>query len=224
MAVTGALLNHAEDLGWHKKPVQARWLYRWYGLEPAGTPVGYAIGDNLVGGWGGWLYVGAGRTARLATPVGAVDTGMGWAVASAGELVVVTPEGELVERLTALPQGAIEALGRDPDGRIWLRTARGCWAAGADLGAWAPVEPGTEAQVRWSQALALPAEVDAQWREAWVGEGLTWQRVLLDLHTGRLWGWRGAWLTDVLALGLLVLVVSGLVVAWRARRTRRCHR
>ena len=63
--------------------------------------------------------------------------------------------------------------------------------------------------------------LDWQWLRDWYGmaepvgeelpETLTLDRVLLDIHTGQLFGSGGRYLTDLVALLLLWLVVSGIV-------------
>ena len=48
---------------------------------------------------------------------------------------------------------------------------------------------------------------------------VNWERVLLDLHSGRLFGPWGVRLVDAMALLFAVLAVSGLIISWRRRHT-----
>ena len=48
---------------------------------------------------------------------------------------------------------------------------------------------------------------------AWRGKGLTVERVLLDLHSGRILGKVGPLLMDLVAVFLIVLSLSGLILA-----------
>ncbi|MCB1676365.1 MAG: PepSY domain-containing protein, partial [Halioglobus sp.] len=57
---------------------------------------------------------------------------------------------------------------------------------------------------------ALPGR--AQW--------LSWERLLLDLHSGRLAGRAGVWLADAIGVLLCALVLSGIAMWWLHRRRR----
>lgn len=49
---------------------------------------------------------------------------------------------------------------------------------------------------------------------------LNWERVLLDVHAGRLFGIGGTVLNDLAALALVYLLISGLIT-WRRGIQRR---
>lgn len=69
----------------------------------------------------------------------------------------------------------------------------------------APAEPAAVLQV-------LPPELAAARNES-----ISWQRVLLDLHSGRWFGSWGVWVVDVAALILLFLALSGAWI-WFSRK------
>ncbi|MCB2385418.1 PepSY-associated TM helix domain-containing protein [Thalassolituus alkanivorans] len=73
------------------------------------------------------------------------------------------------------------------------------------MAATAPAEPAAVLQV-------LPAELAAARNES-----ISWQRVLLDLHSGRWFGSWGVWVVDVAALILLFLALSGAWI-WFSRK------
>jgi hypothetical protein len=77
--------------------------------------------------------------------------------------------------------------------------------------------------VQWSQAAAPPATLALE-LDALASEGLlTWERVLLDLHAGRLFGRLGPWLVDAVAIALVALALSGIAL-WVKQRLRRSAR
>jgi hypothetical protein len=55
--------------------------------------------------------------------------------------------------------------------------------------------------------------------ETAVGD-IHWERVLFDVHSGRLFGRYGPWLMDIMAVLFVVLAVSGLVMARRRHHRR----
>ena len=201
LAVTGVLLNHTERLRLDERYATQGWLLDWYGIAPSGEPVGYRAGAQ----WLTWLE---GRLHLDGEPV-AVDVGElvgavaldGLLVAAAeSEIILLTPEGDVVERMAAagLP-GRIAAIGRNEGGRLVVATDSGAFAADEALLGWEP----TDAPPITPAVEPLPDEVEAETLAAYRGEGLPWERVILDLHSGRILGAWGPWLMDAAAVSLL---------------------
>lgn len=51
-------------------------------------------------------------------------------------------------------------------------------------------------------------------------DAISWQRVLLDLHSGRWFGAWGVWVMDAAAITMLLLSLSGFWLWWSRRRNR----
>ena len=79
----------------------------------------------------------------------------------------------------------------------------------------------TTANVVLPQRL-LPALQSSQVRTK-INSAITWERVLLDLHSGRWFGAWGVWLFDLAAILLLILALSGTWI-WLDRQMRRRSR
>jgi hypothetical protein len=222
VVATGLLLNHAEDLGLRQRVLHADWLYRWYGMQPAGEPVGFPAGDRWVIGLDGGLYLDTSVLPAAGVPVGAVTLDEMFVIATADEVVVITPEGNLVERLSraARPPGVIRRLGLLGDD-VALETDAGTYQAGVDLLTWEPVGEAARVRVHWSEPARVPPALARDVVTAFRGEGITVHRLVLDLHSGRFLGGFGVVLVDVAALALLFLALSGTAYAWRTRRRER---
>ena len=50
--------------------------------------------------------------------------------------------------------------------------------------------------------------------------GISRERVLLDLHSGRLFGWPGVLLVDLIGIGLGLMVLSGVWTSLRRKKRR----
>ena len=70
----------------------------------------------------------------------------------------------------------------------------------------------------WSTPIQLDEQQRATLRESFRGKGLTLERVVLDLHSGRIFGGWGIYLMDAAAIALLWLSFSGWWVWWRRRQ------
>ncbi len=81
----------------------------------------------------------------------------------------------------------------------------------------------TESGVSWATAAPPDQELARALRNTWRGTGLPLERVLLDLHSGRILGEAGVWLVDAAALLFLLLAASGLWLWGRRRASARAH-
>ena len=218
LAVTGLLLNHGDELHLDQREVRADWLLNWYGLTAPEVTAAYPAGGHWISQAGERIYWDTRALPGLRAPLrGALATEAGVLAAAGGHMLLLTPEGELIEELGAA-QGAptdVEALGL-LEGRAAARTAEGVYLGDAELFTW---ETHEGAGVEWAAAAPPPADLREELARAHRGAGLSMERVLLDLHSGRLFGAYGVMLMDAAALLMLLLAVTG-VWHW-ARRKRR---
>jgi len=225
VAATGLLLNHTEDLGLDERRVESPWLLDWYGISPPRRAFAYPLAaDRWLAWMDGRLFLDDRPLDDVSEPpVGAVQTPGLVVVAFPEALYLYTLAGEAVEIMRpahGLPV-PIAALGVDEAGRVILRREDGVlWSADDELLAWQPLED-ARAPVRWSRPGALAGDLEERLLRAWRGEGLKLERVVLDLHSGRVFGPLGVWLMDASAILVLVLAPTGLVLWWRALRRRR---
>ena len=217
VAATGFALNHAGVFGLDAKYVHAAWLARWYGLRIEPPRQAFRSAHHaLVAANGRWLFDGRLSSDKAPQPVGLVELPGMVAVASDDALYIYGEDGELIERLErgALPGTPVRAIGLSTQTLV-LRAESGTFAS-ADALLWRPESP---QNVAWS----VPVELSATERQAYepaLAPGISVQRLLLDLHSGRIAGRYGPLAVDVLAGLLTVLSLSG---AWLFLRPRNRH-
>jgi PepSY-associated transmembrane protein len=217
LAVTGVIANHGAALGLDATRVHSAWLDRWYGIAAEPPRAAFRSGSHeLVAANGRWLLDARPAGDELPEPLGLVELGDVLIVASAASLYLLRADGRLIDRLDgkALPGTPIDSVGSD-GGELVLRTRAGVFAS-ADVLSWQSTRP---RRVTWSAAVDLsPAERDGYARA--LAPGIPLQRLLLDLHSGRLAGRYGPLAVDLVALVLVVLAASGawLFVSHRRRR------
>lgn len=225
LAVTGIALNHSDALGLADTHVEAPWLLRWYGREAEPLRQGYPLAGQWLTAAGEHLYLDQ-RTleADIKQLVGAVVSGPMRVVAADTGLWLFTDDGELIEHLGSGSAANVKAIGTADDGRVVVETPDGLLQADVDLVGW----HAWQGKVRWSAPQELPSSLAEALTRQHFGEGPSWERVLLDLHSGRLLhipGWLPAWLlADLAGVLLLLLSFSGLWVWLRHRRALAAHR
>lgn len=220
VSVTGIFLNHVHELGFDRQPIQVRALLSLYGVERP-SPVNFALGDNWISGNENQLYLNATPWQHCAGMLtGAVTIADNWLIACERELLLTTTSGELIERIGAnfgLPL-PVTALGYCDEQPCLLNQQQHFVIDTVQLN-WQRI---TSDHFLQTLPTSLPAGLMEKLAPHLWSNDITWERVLLDLHSGRLFG-LGPWLADILALLLIALAISGLVVWWSGKRKRKTN-
>ena len=234
---TGLVLNHSHELGLLQQPLRQAWLLASYGIEIPRVS-SYQLGEKWVAHLGGhYLYLDGKELAYCANQLsGAVAHEGMWVIACSNELLLLTPQGEVVERI-----GAAYGVPRPID-KIGLCGSKVCLQSG-DKRYLADIE-----QLSWrlmasdlnsvdietnppsssnglfeaSQPSPLPASIKTRLLDQYLGEAITWERVLLDIHSGRLLP-LGPWLMDLVAILFMVLALSGVTMWYSGLKRARRH-
>lgn len=218
MVVSGLALNHSNGLGLDRRQVSQPSLLDWYGLDGPEAILSFELGGEWLSFAGSQLYLGERPVATLGGGVGAVSGGDLLIAASGDELLLLDHGGNLVERLpwSAIDTSAIEAIGISRDNHVLVKSGGRTWSADADLLNWR--QTGESAAVtNWSAPKAAPGSIQQAISQSYRGDGLNLERVILDLHSGRIFGSVGVFIYDLLALTLGFLAISGLVLWFRSR-------
>lgn len=216
LVVTGVLLERTDTLRLDERYVDDEWLLAWYGIEPSHDAVSFSAGDHWVSWLGDTLYLDGRPVQRSVTSFkGAVALGPAIVAATSEALFLFTPEGELVEKVTPVGVGgAIDAMTVTSTDALLIRTGGGVFASDIDMIAW---QAAVDGAVPWPESRRPPDGIQTAILESYRGTGLPWERVILDLHSGRLLGPVGPYLMDFAAVLLLLLSASGLY-NWVRRR------
>lgn len=221
--LSGILINHAHSLGWDHRPLRAGWLLALYGVEPEIPRTGYNVNGVWLARVSNQLYwnfqaLGDCRGGLA----GAVAVEGGVAAQCGNGLYLLTSEGELLEQLFT-PSDAMQSDATQTDamqkfgisaGKLILQGAERSWAIDIDEGHWHETE--APQSVAWAVPQSLPGVLAVQLGELALPSDLSWERVLLDFHSGRLFGDVGILVMDIVGVIMLFLASSGLWV-WITR-------
>lgn len=216
LAITGIMLNHTDGLQLNDRYIESATLLNWYGLEPDGDMVSYKINSHIVSFWGGKLFFDK----QMITSAVEKLHGVVWAeqliiAAFETEIILLSHEGELVERI---PTNQIFPNIR----RLGLKYGRPVIETGESLYYMADEhildwDLTSDEDIQWSVKTQLKKSQINDLRTVFRGKGLNMERVILDLHSGRVFGRYGIYLMDAAAIALLWLSFSGLWVWWQRR-------
>lgn len=225
LSITGIALNHTEELRLDESFIEANWLLNWYGIEEPQKNSGFQTSGHWITLVGDRLYVdGAALEGHFSDLAGAVTLDDLLIVIADGDALLLTGDGELVERLgrqSGVPAGITE-IGRSHDAQLVARASHGFYTADDGLLRWHHIEIGND-QVSWSRSEPVPAEQLAVLKQHYRGNIIPLERVLLDLHSGRIFGKAGPWVMDAAAVLLIALALTGtfIWIKWLKRRRTR---
>ena len=216
LVVTGIAINHSDDWGLDKKPLKQTWLLKHYGIP---TPVlhSFPLNESLnSGAWlsqlGDGLYLVETQIGRCSSPLlAAVAMSKTIAVLCAGRLQLFTLSGEKLDDISeslGLPAG-VDALGLHQQALL-LRSPEGVIAFDLRTLMFSAIKQPEE--VLWAAPAVAPPAIQRSLLAQYRGSGLSWERLLLDLHSGRLFGAIGVYIMDLAAIALLLIALSGVWV------------
>lgn len=208
LAVSGIALNHAASLGLHDKMVTSAWVLRHYNQVPEGVPSGFRVGDRFVTEWGGELFLDE-KTLLLGGKLVGVTAYRGLLVIATSEKIA-TFDGsdEMLLELDelSLPAVPVEGVGVI-EGRLSLMAGGDFYCLSEDFF--------TAEKVEDTFAVTSASELGFEEKERLARavrrrRGMPFSRVILDAHSGSLFGWPGWVIMDLAAVGLVILTFLGL--------------
>ncbi|MDH3871185.1 MAG: PepSY domain-containing protein [Gammaproteobacteria bacterium] len=224
LALTGLVLNHTEELALDERHVKNGPLLDWYGVHAPASISSYRADEHILSTVGGQVYWNTKRVPQIDGPLlGALKLSDLVVAAVEGSLLLFTLEGDLIERLggsAGVPAG-MQAIGLAAAGKLAIRAAHGFYRTDSDFLEWH--ETDSLDDVTWSSAIETPDALHAALVDAYRGSGLSLERVLLDLHSGRILGNWGVYLMDAAAILFLLLAITGVWLWGKRRASAREH-
>lgn len=216
LAITGIMLNHTEELKLDENYVESSLLLGWYGLEPEGEAISYDVGKDVITVLDHQVFFNSYPVAETEQNFhGAVKADQLIVLAFDTELLLFTHDGELVERMpTGHSFSNIQRIGIKYNRPVIETSEPLYYMADEHILDWDVI---INEGITWAQKTTLNDTKMAVLLESFRGRGLTLERVLLDLHSGRIFGEYGTYIMDAAAVALLWLSCSGLWVWWRRR-------
>jgi len=228
LGLSGIFLNEASDLDLNARRVGWPWLMAIYGLHAEPPPSGLGAGGHWLALAGGAsLLDGKPLAQPLDAPLGLVaapEPGSARTMlyaAQADSVVLLRADGSRVDelRMPPLPIAAIRRIGlvSGHPGSIAIQGSDTAYQSEDEGESWKPV-PATA--VEWSALQPLPQQVRAALLP-YSRPSVSVQQLLVDAHSGRLFGRFGTTVIDVVGLAALLLASSGVWMMWRTNSARK---
>jgi len=224
LSVSGLALNHTESLGMDSRHVQSEVLLNWYGIHAPDKLGSYSANSVLFTEINNRVFRDAEILHEVKTPlIGAIAYQDFIVIAAGDHLTLLSQEGQLIEHIGSaggVPAG-MKAIGTTTDGAIAIKAAHGYYLTDESFLEWMETD---SVDATWSVKSDTPPALTRALQAAYRGNGLPLERVILDLHSGRILGNAGVLLVDAAAILFLILAASGIWLWSRRRASARVHK
>jgi len=228
LSVTGIMLNHSNQLGYVNKPVSNNLILDWYGIKAPKNITSFSTGKYWLSHWENQLYLNTNKIGNFKDSlIGVADLGHILIVAITNKIILLTHDGEIIEIMDSnngVPSG-IKKIGVDTSGRLIVNSAHGFYHADENLLTWHHINKST---IQFSSGKSLPIKLKNDIQEKFRQHSINYERVILDVHSGRIVGQWGIYIMDAAAVILILLSISGsslwLIRIIKKRRHLNAHR
>ncbi len=214
LVISGIALNHSQQLKLNTNFIQTQWVLDFYQIKPENDPVAFHPTEDWVSQVGERVYFDQIEIAKdINKLIGVIFVNDIYVVAFDSQLTLLTKQAEIIEHLTGaegVPAG-MEVIGHDDQGDVVIKASHGYYHVNLDALDWNEHD---FLEANWSETTPIPEELKSDLFKQYRGSGLTIERVLLDLHSGRIVGYWGVYFVDLIAILFLILAFTGIWMWW----------
>lgn len=218
ISISGIALNHTNALSLAHISINQPWLLNHYGIKPPEVTQFYQ--DEFYH-TDQFVWFNNKLLVETDHPIIGLTTYQNYLlVITQRTLLIFTKQGEMVDKLTAslgLPENISKIAIQGS--HVVLQTNEGYFQSSEELLEWQSVQ--FIMPPKWLNTIDVEVEVitDAQTRHQ--AQFLSWERVILDAHSGRIFGDFGVLFMDLIGVMLILLSISGLYIWLRYQRKKR---
>ena len=218
LSISGIALNHSEKLRLNTTFIKMEWLLDLYQISPPSDPISFSThNNNWVSQLGKRIYFNDKEIINDAKKlVGVVYVNNTFVIGYDGKLMVLTNKGELLESLSGVegvPAG-MKKIGYDEVDNVVIESAHGYYRVNLEILVW---DEHDYLSADWSTVSNISEHLKTAILNEYRGRGLTVERVLLDMHSGRVVGPWGIYFMDLVAILFLIISFTGVWMWWYRR-------
>ena len=210
LVITGFMLNHTDGFDLEHTYVQDSLLLQMYNIHPQQPPKGFHAGQHWVSQVGGRVYFDQTEVLENVDQlIGAVMIDDEIVIAHDNHLLITDNRGGIIEQLggsEGVPAG-MRALGASNSGLLVIRGSHGDYQVDLDALDW---REENIIAATWSSSEYIPDSLQAELLQLYRGKGLPYERVVQDIHSGRILGNWGVIIVDAAAILFFLLAISGV--------------
>lgn len=221
LSATGIALNHSSDWGLDDRFVRWSWLLDAYGIHAPAPSASFADRAHRATLLGQRLYFDEAEVAEVAGELqGMVVLDPLVFLAAEDTAWVLTMTGELVQAMQLADEvpAAIERIGRAGDTVVLAGNGK-VYRSDREVTAFDAWPNPDEDTIAWPGPSPVPDELMAILQDNYRGRGVSVERLLADVHSGRILPVAGSLVMDGVAILLIILSLTGLLM-WTQHNRR----
>ncbi len=216
LSVTGLFLNFSDSLKLNQSHTSTEWILDHYNIGNF-TVSSFQADKHLVSQASDFVYLNGQYALNLKESlVGAINFGEYILLATQVSLVIIDQDGQIVDEIgkyTGLPEDPL-GISITDSGHPVIRGINTYWKGSDELSAWQPLQG---PHPKWVAPVETPNNINALIQQHARSNEIHYERVLLDLHSGRLLGGWGQNIMSASAVLFIVLAVSGILIWLRKK-------
>jgi hypothetical protein len=210
LVITGLMLNHTGTLGLKQKFVQNSFLLHVYNINPKQAPISFRAGKHWVSKVGERIYFDHTEIIENVDQlIGVVIISDEIIIAYDGRLKLVNQQGGIIEQLggsEGVPAG-MRAVGVSNTGLLVIRGSHGDYLVDLHMLDW---HEESHIDAVWATSENPPDELLTELLQQYRGKGLPYERIVQDIHSGRILGIWGVLIVDAASILFFLLAISGV--------------
>ncbi|NQW34933.1 MAG: PepSY domain-containing protein [Methylophilales bacterium] len=210
LSISGILLNHTNDLKLDQHRVSWDWLLKSYGIPTPETQSAYAVGENFLHQTNNQIFMNEKSIIRNeAGLMGALLHNNDITIATADSIIEINASGDILRNIKVADafNNGIRRIGLLSNS-IVIESNNIYFVQEVNSNKWLPKEDLTG--IKWANKQTLPADLKNKIKKYYVGDGLSVEQIILELHSGAIFKKIGRTFMDVIAILLIILSASGI--------------
>ena len=219
LSATGLVLNYNDTLELDNNHISNQWLLDYYNIGE--FPItSYQSNKLLISHSSQYIFIDGKYVLQSDEALlGAIHTEEYIILATPISLILLDYAGNIIDeisQLTGLPEAPL-GISKDQSGHPVVRGVNTYWKASPELTAWQPL---LGPHPQWVAPTETPLYIAKQIQDYVRSHEITLERMLLDLHSGRLMGDFGKNIMSIAALLFIILAISGIIIWFRKSSVR----
>lgn len=216
LSITGLLLNFSDSLKLNRSYAGASWLLKHYNIGDFPV-VSFKSQDTVISQASHYIYLDGRYALNLSESlVGVINLSSDLLIATQSSLILIDKDGQIIDEIgsySGLPESPL-GISVTEQGHPVIRGVNTYWKGSNELSAWQPLE-GPHPQ--WVAPTETPNNLNTLIQQHARSHEIHYERVILDLHSGRLLGNWGQNIMSLAAIMVIVLAVTGIFIWLRKK-------
>jgi len=241
LSVTGIALNHTDKLTLNQTKISWDWLLNTYGINVPETKIAFSVEDNFFHLTNSQIFMNTQSIMRSEDMlVGVIELDSQFIISTTDSIILINKSGDFIRKIK-LPEISVPKINKigsylngiiieineikfisDKNLQNWEpknNSDADKWSTeiSVPLENWEPKN--NSGTVKWSTEIAITTAMNSQIKTYYVGDGISLEQIILDLHSGVIFKSAGKLFMDIIALLLIFMSASGVWI-WFIKKNK----